>query len=279
MSNSFVSTSIRDTLDYFLQTKRVPNIIFHGPSGGGKRWILQNFLERVYDKNSVKMKTYIMSVNCSHGKGIKFIREDLKFFAKTNMQSNNEVMFKSVVLLNADALTIDAQSALRRCIELFSHNTRFFIIVENKQKLLNPIISRFCEIYIGGKPTMIHPTLCDDLDSTFKSMKLDSLAWEHHIYKKAIVLNKNRSENLLLLIHLSTRLYEQGYSAHDLVQYYASSDTTLAYYKLKSEFRYEPLLMFILLKLRVGLGSETVEDMDDIEDVRPNNSLENILLV
>ena len=40
---------------------------------------------------------------------------------------------------NADKLTIDAQSALRRCIELFSHNTRFFIVVEDKNKLLRPI--------------------------------------------------------------------------------------------------------------------------------------------
>ena len=47
-------------------------------------------------------------------------------------------------LKHADKLTIDAQSALRRCIELFSHTTRFFIIVEDKNKLLKPIISRFC---------------------------------------------------------------------------------------------------------------------------------------
>ena len=89
-----------------------------------------------------------MYVNCSHGKGIKFIREELKCFAKTNIQFNNKIMFKIIVLLNADNLTVDAQSALRRCIELFSSNTRFFIIVENKNRLLNPILSRFCEIYI-----------------------------------------------------------------------------------------------------------------------------------
>ena len=43
---------------------------------------------------------------------------------------------------------MDAQSALRRCIEQFSHNTRFFIIVENIETLLKPILSRFCNIYI-----------------------------------------------------------------------------------------------------------------------------------
>jgi DNA polymerase III delta prime subunit len=57
-------------------------------------------------------------------------------------------IFKTVILLNADKLTIDAQSAIRRCIELFSRSTRFFIIVEDKYKLLRPILSRFCEIYI-----------------------------------------------------------------------------------------------------------------------------------
>jgi hypothetical protein len=44
---------------------------------------------------------------------------------------------------------MDAQSALRRCIELFSHNTRFFIIAEDKYNLMKPILSRFCEIFVS----------------------------------------------------------------------------------------------------------------------------------
>ena len=89
-----------------------------------------------------------MYVNCAHGKGIKFIRDELKFFAKSHINSNGGDIFKCIILLNGDKLTMDAQSALRRCIELFSHTTRFFIIVEDKYKLLRPILSRFCEIYI-----------------------------------------------------------------------------------------------------------------------------------
>ena len=92
-----------------------------------------------------------MFVNCAHGKGIKFIRDELKQFAKTNIQFDDNNLFKSIVMYNADELTIDAQSALRRCIELFSHTTRFFIVVENKHKLLKPILSRFCEIYVPDK--------------------------------------------------------------------------------------------------------------------------------
>ena len=142
---------IRNKLQYFIHTKKIPNLIFHGEPQSGKRTLLNEFLHNIYLGDRIKMKTHIMTVECCHGKGIKFIREELKFFAKAHIQSNCGANFKSIVLLNADSLTIDAQSALRRCIELFSHNTRFFIVVENKERLLNPILSRFCEIYVSGQ--------------------------------------------------------------------------------------------------------------------------------
>ena len=143
-----IHETIYDKLKYFHTNHTIPNIIFHGPSGCGKKTIVNNFLNLIYDQNKEKIKDFVMNVNCAHGKGIKFIREELKFFAKTHINSNGGDIFKSIVLLNADKLTMDAQSALRRCIELFSHTTRFFIIVEDKYKLLKPILSRFCEIYV-----------------------------------------------------------------------------------------------------------------------------------
>jgi hypothetical protein len=141
-------------LKYFISVRKIPNLIFHGSSGTGKRTIVGNFINQIYEGDRNRVKSNVMFVNCAHGKGIKFIRDELKYFAKANMQCNDNNMFKSIVLMNADELTIDAQSAFRRCIELFSHNTRFFIIVENKYKLLNPILSRFCEIYIPDKTTV-----------------------------------------------------------------------------------------------------------------------------
>ena len=139
---------IKEKLEYFHKIHKIPNIIFHGASGSGKRTIVNNFINLIYDGNKNKIKDFVMSVNCAHGKGIKFIRDELKFFAKTHINSNGGDTFKSIIMLNADKLTIDAQSAIRRCIELFSHNTRFFIIVEDKYKLLKPVLSRFCEIFI-----------------------------------------------------------------------------------------------------------------------------------
>ena len=148
-----IHESIKQKLEYFKSIHKIPNIIFHGTSGSGKRTIVNEFIKDIYNNEKDKIKSLVMYVNCAHGKGIKFIREDLKFFAKTHINSNGGDVFKSIILLNADKLTMDAQSALRRCIELFSHNTRFFIVVEDKYNLLKPILSRFCEIYVP-EPTI-----------------------------------------------------------------------------------------------------------------------------
>ena len=143
-----IHSDIKEKLDYFIKQKKIPNIIFHGVSGCGKNALVSDFVNNVYGGDKHAIQTYVMHVNCAHGKGIRFIREDLKFFSKTNVDLRDGDIFKTVILLNADKLTIDAQSAIRRCIELFSRSTRFFIIVEDKYKLLRPILSRFCEIYI-----------------------------------------------------------------------------------------------------------------------------------
>ena len=131
-----IHNDIKKKLDYFIKTRKIPHIIFHGESGTGKRTLLNNFIKDIYEHDKAVMNLYVIYIDCGHAKGIKFIREELKFFARTNIH-NSQKLFKSIVLLNADKLTMDAQSALRRCIELFSNTTRFFIVVENKYKLLN----------------------------------------------------------------------------------------------------------------------------------------------
>ena len=129
-----IHTHLKKKLKMMINNKKIPHIIFHGPSGSGKRQLLEDFILDIYNNDKQKIKRYTMYVNCAHGKGIRFIRDQLKFFAKTNIQNDKGNFFKSIILFNADKLTTDAQSALRRCIERFSHPTRFFIIVEDKNK-------------------------------------------------------------------------------------------------------------------------------------------------
>jgi DNA polymerase III delta prime subunit len=254
-----IHQTIYDKLKYFHSNHTIPNIIFHGPSGCGKKTIVNNFLNLIYDQNKEKIKDFVMNVNCAHGKGIKFIREELKFFAKTHINSNGGDIFKSIVLLNADKLTMDAQSALRRCIELFSHTTRFFIIVEDKYKLLKPILSRFCEIYV---PEPVYQSNVINLykynlNEVFKTTDIQKQRTEW--LKKE--LNKNmkpdmKQNDLLLFI---TKLYEKAYSALDIIKLLEKSailpeitaekkyELLISFNKIRREFRNEKILLLFIL--------------------------------
>ena len=76
---------MQDKLDFFIESKRIPNIIFHGEAGSGKKKLLINFIHKIYNCNKEDIQQYVMFINCAFGKGIRFIREELKHFAKTNI--------------------------------------------------------------------------------------------------------------------------------------------------------------------------------------------------
>ena len=230
MSKLIIHEDIKKKLEFFNNIGKIPNIVFHGPNGSGKRTILNNFINLIYSNDLERIKSYVMYVNCAYGKGIKFIREELKFFAKTNISTNAGHTFKCVVLLNADKLTTDAQSALRRCIELYNHTTRFFIIVEDKYKLLKPILSRFCEIYvyrpiISGKSTNLCSYVIEETFNTksYKSTRFDWLKKE---------LSKDSFSECELL-DLSVKFYEKGYCAMDIIHLLNTRKLNLEEEKIK----------------------------------------------
>ena len=64
-------------LNHFISNDTIPNIIFHGPSGSGKRTLVEQFVNAIYEHNKEYVQTYVMNINCAHGKGIKFVREEL----------------------------------------------------------------------------------------------------------------------------------------------------------------------------------------------------------
>ena len=255
-----IHSNIEQKLQFYLETNKIPNILFHGTSGSGKRTIVNKFINKIYDNDKEKIKKFTMKVNCSFGKGIKFIREELKFFAKTHINSNGGSVFKSIMLFNADKLTMDAQSALRRCIELFSHTTRFFIIAENKYNLMKPILSRFCEIHFP-EPTNkwgvvnLHRY---NLDETFKmtDIKTRRSSW----LKQELLQFDKTVKTPKTATALSIKLYEKAYSGKDLInlleqlkinEFNISEckkyEFLMCFNKVKSEFRNEKLLILFIL--------------------------------
>jgi DNA polymerase III delta prime subunit len=252
-----IHQNIKDKLEYFHKIHKIPNIIFNGPSGSGKSTMVNDFISLIYDNNKDKIKDFVMYVNCAHGKGIKFIREELKFFAKTHINSNGGNTFKSIVLLNGDKLTMDAQSALRRCIELFSHNTRFFIIVEDKYKLLRPILSRFCEIYIPepeyeGKIINLYKYNLKRIFN-FDTINKSRYDWLKKNINQEIIGNMTESA----LFSFVSKLYEKGYNAIEILKMIEDGlvdvseekkyELLVAFDKVRKEFRNEKLLILFIL--------------------------------
>lgn len=263
MESLIIHNKLKEKLNRFIELNKIPHIIFYGDSGSGKKYILNYFINRIYTPD--ERKKYTMYVNCAHGKGIRFIRDELKFFAKTNLK--NKDIFKSIILFNANHLTIDAQSALRRCIEEYSHTTRFFIVVDNKDKLLQPILSRFCMIFVP-EPTINNEKInLFDINKNVHSLRENIQINQFSYLKKK--LKKFKFEDLTKIVE---NLYEKGINALTILDYVnetlEDSDEKYLYLiyfnKIKKEFRNEKLLMFYIcyfMFLRKDLHLENILTM------------------
>ena len=253
-----IHSSIHEKLNYFINIKKIPNLLFYGPHGSGKKEILFSFLKKIY--GSLNNEKYILIENCGHNTGIKFIREQLKFFSKSNINSQDGHVFKSIILLNADKLPSDAQSALRRCIEIYSTNTRFFIVVENKHKILKPILSRFSHIYFNKKINIIDTKIYNP------NKKINIL--------NNIMLNFNKNENINItnILDLTNKIYNSAIGCNLLINYlnYKLEDNFNKYHFLslinnyKNFFKNDKLIILFCLNFFY---------------LRNNNNLENIMFL
>jgi len=254
-----VNKPIVKMLDEFLINSRVPNILFNGPSGTGKKKLVFNYLNKIYNNDTEIIKKYTMILNCAHDKGIKVIREDLKFFAKTNLPQipiNNErsIHFKTIILLNAEHLTIDAQSALRRCMELYSHTTRFFMLVYNKDKILKPILSRFCDIYIPY-PIIKHKEVNLNINKSNSQLNINHF---NELRKIEIeisftdIINKEQLPKLKDLYKYAEHLYNEAYSIKELLEVLENNEY------IKSKLTRKEILekIIILNKLQIFTRNE-----------------------
>jgi len=119
----------------------IPHLLFAGPAGTGKSSLALVIVKELYGE---KWKENYLELNASDERGIDVIRQKVKDFART--KSLGKVPFKVIFLDEADALTREAQQALRRTMENFSSNCRFILSCNYISKLIDPIQSR-CAIF------------------------------------------------------------------------------------------------------------------------------------
>ncbi len=122
----------------FVKSKTLPHCLFAGPAGCGKTTAALAIARELYGD---QLKGKFLELNASDERGIDVIREKVKEFAR-QPAFGTEGMFRIVYLDEADALTKDAQHALRRTMENYSHICRFILAVNYSGKIIHPIQSR-----------------------------------------------------------------------------------------------------------------------------------------
>jgi len=156
-----------------------PHMVFYGVAGTGKTSTIFAITNEYFKGEASK---YVLELNASDDRGISVVRSQIKEFCQLQIIKKPEIniKYKLVILDEADALTDDAQGALRRIIETYTFNTRFCLICNYLSKLIDAILSR--------SVVVIFPKITD------KTMKL---ALTNIAKKENLKISKDQLTNII----------------------------------------------------------------------------------
>lgn len=120
----------------------MPHLMFSGSAGVGKTTAALCIAREVLGDS---WREYTLELNASDERGINMVRERVKKFARFS-GLDTSIPFKLVILDEADEMTSDAQTALRRIIEDTAAHCRFIMIANNISKIIEPLQSR-CAVF------------------------------------------------------------------------------------------------------------------------------------
>jgi len=131
---------ITERLQSYVDRDDLPHLLFAGPAGTGKTASAVSIAKEIYGDD---WQDNFLELNASDQRGIDVVRDRIKDFARSSFGGHD---YRVIFLDEADALTDDAQSALRRTMEQFSNNTRFILSCNYSSKIIDPIQSR-CAVF------------------------------------------------------------------------------------------------------------------------------------
>ncbi|KAI9770233.1 MAG: Subunit of heteropentameric Replication factor C (RF-C) [Geoglossum simile] len=136
-------------LERTLQSSNLPHMLFYGPPGTGKTSTILALAKELYGPELIKSR--VLELNASDERGISIVRQKVKDFARMQLSHPPSAAYrerypcppyKIIVLDEADSMTQDAQSALRRTMETFSKITRFCLVCNYVTRIIDPLASR-----------------------------------------------------------------------------------------------------------------------------------------
>ncbi len=127
-------------LQSYVSRNDLSHFLFSGPAGTGKTTCASAIARELYGED---WRENFLELNASDERGIDVVRDRIKNFARTSFGGHE---YRIIFLDEADALTSDAQSALRRTMEQFSNNVRFILSCNYSSQIIDPIQSR-CSVF------------------------------------------------------------------------------------------------------------------------------------
>jgi len=128
-------------VEAFVKKKNMPHLLFAGPAGVGKTTLSLVIAKKLFGE---RWRENFLELNASDERGIDVVRVKVKDFART--RAIGDVPFKIIYLDECDALTREAQQALRRTMENYTQTCRFILSCNYSSKIIDPIQSR-CTVF------------------------------------------------------------------------------------------------------------------------------------
>jgi len=128
-------------IEAFVKERSMPHLLFTGPAGTGKTTTAICIARGLYGED---YRQNILELNASDERGIDVVRHKVKDFAR--LKAFGDVPYKLIYLDESDALTPEAQQALRRTMENYAQTCRFILSCNYSSKIIEPIQSR-CSIF------------------------------------------------------------------------------------------------------------------------------------
>jgi len=201
------------TLKKFLNKNSLTHLLFYGTAGTGKTTCAKAIANFLYGNQKAGN---ILELNASDERGIDIVKEQIKSFCQTlnsfsnfsisntNSDNNKNNFFKLVILDEADMMTTDAQSALRRIMEKYTNNVRFILICNQIHKI-HPAVQSRCMRF------RFRPIKNEECLNRLKEIcKNENIKCENDLTLKTVIQMGDRDMRKMLNLLEATLMSSQG---------------------------------------------------------------------